>query len=137
MGIVYNYRTYDYNKVSRIVKPFVKEGSLVLGPTNYFLPLSHLQYRSFYVLPWYRIFKGYDTKQAIEEIKPEYIIVDNQTEQMLEEDENNISDRLFYKNLYKISKKDFNDFLNNNTSLLIEYNSEYLSNFKLYKVNYN
>lgn len=133
-GVVYTYRNYSYGKIQSIMSPNIRNDELVMGFTNHFLPLNHLNFRSFYVLSWYRIFNGLSVEQALKEIKPDYIIVDRQAEGTLEDNEKNISDIQFDKGLYKIPKREFINYLNSNYTMILDYNSDYYRNLKLYKL---
>lgn len=132
-GIAYTYSDYSYGKIQSIMSPNIRNDELVMGFTNYFLPLNHLNFRSFYVLSWHRIFKGLSVEQALDEIKPAYIIFDRQVDGMLTDDERDISDIQFDKGLYKISKKEFINYLNSKYTMIIDYHSDYYRNLKLYK----
>jgi 4-amino-4-deoxy-L-arabinose transferase-like glycosyltransferase len=128
--------SYNYLEINSLFVPFLSNNSLVLGEAHYWLPLKDYRYANISLLTWYRLFENLNAYEALIKIDPDFIIVDPFVEGKLVEDESQISTIDFQRGLHKISKKQFERFLEEKTTLILSYNSKYyFGDIKLYKVN--
>lgn len=134
--IAEEYSQYNSNKIKFFVSDKVEKNSLILGPTYFWLPLHEYRYRSIYVLSWFRILDKLNVSDSLKKIRPDYILADHSLENTLVNDENMVTNKNFQAGLYNLSRKDFYDFLNKNSTLVGEINLDYHGLIKLYKINY-
>lgn len=133
--VTWEYSSYNYLKIYHLIAPHLSPNSKVLGEALYWLPLKDYRYANISLLTWYRIDENLNAYEALSKINPDFIIVDPYVEGKLVEDESQISPIDFQRGLHKISKKQFNRYLEENAILVTSYNSEYyFGEIKLYKV---
>lgn len=134
LKIAYDYSSYNYSKLGFLVKNQISSNSAILGNPLFWLPTGTLNYKSFYVLTWYRVFENKSLTEALKIINPDIIIVDPTFEDLLVEDKNLITDIDFQKGLYKIPKKEFMDYLDKNAVLATEHLDPYHGRIRIFKV---
>lgn len=130
--LVRKYNDYDYETINKEVSLSAAPDSLIFGSPAYFLPLKNFQYRSMYVLSWYRIFENKDLISSLKIINPDIIILDDQLNSLLVDDYL-IKNRSFQGGLYNLSKKDFLVYLDN-YELVNFFDSKYYGKVTIYKL---
>lgn len=133
--LIEEYFSYNYLMIYHLIAPHLSQNSLVLGEAHYWLPLKDYRYANIVLLTWYRIYENLNAYEALSKINPDFIIVDPFVEGKLVDDESQISSIDFQRGLHKISKKQFNRYLEEKTTLVSSYKTKfYFGDIKLYKV---
>ena len=74
--IATDHHTHDFYEITSQMRSVIEEDQRVIGMPTWWLGFTDMDYRSFYNISFHRFFDQYTVEEALREIQPDYIIVD-------------------------------------------------------------
>jgi 4-amino-4-deoxy-L-arabinose transferase-like glycosyltransferase len=124
---------YNYQAITDQIREVIPPDQRVLGMPTWWLGMTEYDYRSSLSIPYYRFFNDYNVQQALEAIRPDYIIVDS-TQQVVLVDPGQILPQGM--NSFSVPRAEFQEFLQTQGELVLEFTDPWHGNFQIYRVNW-
>jgi 4-amino-4-deoxy-L-arabinose transferase-like glycosyltransferase len=128
------HQEYDYYASVTMLQESIPDDARVMGMPQWWFGLNERDFRSINSLTFLHFLKGDSLTQALFEIRPDYIILDNDLRDRLVEEG-------YYKNegfeVYKLPKREFEDFLGKYGEKVIEYFVPFHGRIDLYKIHWD
>lgn len=129
------YKNYDYYAITDKIKNVIPMGSRIIGLPNWWLGFTGYDYKSNLNLTYYHFIKGYDLSESLEQLHPDFIIVDNGLRDFL-------VDQDIYKTgagfeIYKLPRQEFYDFLTMRGEKIMEFSDRWHGIFQIYAIHWD
>lgn len=123
---------YDYAAVTDQIREILPPGARVMAMPQWWFGLADYDFRSSLSLPYYEFFNGYDPQEALAQIHPDYIVVDNsQLIILVDSKEETLTPGT---DAYKVLRKPFMDFLNEHGTIALEFEDPYYGGFMVFAI---
>lgn len=117
-------------KVSSVIPP----GARVMGMPEWWLGLTDTDYQSSFNLTYYHYFQNLDLPEALETIRPDYVIVDEHLRSLLIEDPQQHRGSDFA--VYLLPKRQFREFLSQHAMLIFEMQDPWHGPISVYAIDW-
>lgn len=131
---LYDGRDYDYYAITKPLRDLIPSDKRVMGMPTWWFGFTEYDYSSSLNITYYRFFNDYNVSQALETLRPDYLIVDDAQRAVLVDDEQVLPQGM---NVYRVSRTEFETFLNTHTELVWESSTPWNNNLQLYRVNWD
>lgn len=126
---IYSQRDYDYYAITNRIRDVIPEGQRILGMPTWWLGLSEYDYISSLNIPYYRFFNQMGVQQALTEIRPDYIIVDDAQRTVLVDPGQTLLQGM---NVYAVSRQEFDAVLDSQGDLVLQFTDPWQGTFQVY-----
>ncbi len=133
-SLIYSNRDYDYYAITDQMRDVIPADKRVLGMPTWWLGFVEYDYRSSLSVPYYRFFNDYDVNQAMEALRPDYIIVDDAQGAVLADEGQTLPQGM---NVYRVPREEFVTFLETRTELVLDVLNLRNNHVQVYKVNWD
>ena len=130
---IYNNRDYDYYAITNQMREVIPPDKRVMGMPSWWLGFPEYDYRSGLNLTYYGFFNGYNVRQAIDAIHPDYIILDSAQQAVLVDEGQTLPQGM---NVYRISRAEFHEVLETQGELVLEFTNPWHGDFQIYRLNW-
>jgi len=131
---VYNSREYDYYAITNRIREVIPPDKRVLGMPTWWFGFTEYDYRSGLNVPYYEFFNGYNVRQAIDAIRPDYIIVDDTQQVILVDEGQELPQGM---NVYSVSRADFQEVLETQGEKVLEFTTTWHGSFEIYRLDWS
>ncbi len=126
---IYSQRDYDYYAITNRIRDVIPEGERILGMPTWWLGLSEYDYISSLNIAYYRFFNQMNVQQALAEIHPDYIIVDDAQRAVLVDEGQQLLQGM---NVYAVSRAEFNAVLESQAELVLQFTDPWQGTLQVY-----
>ncbi len=130
----YASRNYDYHAITERIKTVTPVGARVMALPGWWLGLNEYDFRSFLSLAYYRFFNDYSVEEAMEQLRPDILVLDHVTELLAVPDGKVLEGSFDH---YKVSRDELSAFLNLRGEVVLEFDDPWHDRFTVYRINWN
>ncbi len=131
---IYINRDYDYYAITNPIREVVPPDARIMGMPTWWIGLSEYDYRSSLSVPYYRFFNDFNVREAIDAIRPDYIIVDGTQQVVLVDEGQTLAAGM---NVYSVPRGEFIEILDNQGELVLEFSNQWHGDFQIYRLNWD
>ncbi len=131
---IYNNRDYDYSAITNRIRDVIPLDKRVMGMPTWWFGFTDYDFRSALNVPYYEFFNDYDVRQAMDAIRPDYIIVDDTQRAVLVDGERTLPQGM---NVYSVSNQEFQEVLETQGELVLEFTTSWHGVFEIYRLNWS
>ncbi len=126
---IYSQRDYNYYAITDRIREVIPQGERILGMPTWWLGLSDYDYISSLNIAYYRFFNQMNVQQALAQIHPDYIIVDDAQRAVLVDPGQSLVQGM---NVYAVSRQEFDAVLESQAELVLEFTDPWQGTFQVY-----
>jgi len=130
---IYNNRDYDYYAITNQIREVIPLDKRVMGMPSWWLGFPEYDYRSGLNLTYYGFFNGYNVRQAMDAIRPDYIIFDSTQQVVLVDEGQTLPQGM---NVYRISRAEFLEVLETQGEMVLEFSNPWHGDFQIYRLDW-
>lgn len=128
-------RDYSYDRISERLAGSIEVGSRVMAMPYWWLGLAETDFHSSMNLTFYHYFQGLDLSQAMEKMRPDFVITDDGFTGLL-------VDQGYYPtgagfNAYLLPRQEFRQFMAKRARLLTEFEDPWHGDIAVYAINWS
>jgi len=131
---VYNSREYDYYAITNRIREVIPPDKRVMGMPTWWFGFTEYDYRSALNVPYYEFFNGYNVRQAIDAIRPDYIIVDDTQQVILVYEGKTLPQGM---NVYSVEQAEFQAVLQTQGEKVLEFTTTWHGSFEIYRLDWS
>ena len=131
---VYNSREYDYYAITNRIREVIPPDKRVMGMPTWWFGFTEYDYRSALNVPYYEFFNGYNVRQAIDAIHPDYIIVDDTQQAIWVYEGKTLPQGM---NVYSVDMAEFQEVLETQGEKVLEFTTTWHGSFQIYRLDWS